>query len=294
MIVSVPGTSANLGPGFDALGLAVDLRNTIEIKPSRFFSISVKGEGANFLKMKGSNIFLNIFNDLYKQLGGKRPDRYRFVFDNNIPISRGLGSSSAVIVSAIAAAHHATGKPVDKKKILDMALKYESHPDNITPAVHGGFNAAVVENRKVRNIRKEIPDTVKAVIVIPDKPISTKASRTSLPKKIFFDEAVYNLGRASMVTACFISGEFELLRYAARDRLHQHSRMSKLPVLFDVQKTAWNHGALMSTLSGSGSTFFSMAYNDDAPALHAALEERFPKFKVKTLEFDNEGLTLQD
>lgn len=294
MIVSVPGTSANLGPGFDALGLAVDLRNTIEIKPSRFFSISVKGEGANFLKMKGSNIFLNIFNDLYKQLGGRRPDRNRFVFNNHIPISRGLGSSSAVIVSAIAAAHKAANREADKKKILDMALRFEPHPDNITPAVYGGFNVAVVENRKVRSIRQDIPDTVKAVIVIPDKPISTKASRGTLPKKIFFDEGVYNLGRASLLTACFMSGNFDLLRYAARDRLHQHARMGKLPVLFDVQKTAWNNGALMSTLSGSGSTFFSMAYADDAEKLHLALEERFPKFKVKTLDFDNDGLTLED
>ncbi|WP_457595857.1 homoserine kinase [Hydrogenimonas sp.] len=289
MTISVPATSANLGPGFDTLGLSLNLRNRVQIQPSSFFSVSIKGEGANNPRLKGNNLFINIFNDHYHHLTGKK-GVFRFRFFNKIPLSRGLGSSSAVIVSAIASAYAAAGVHVAKRKLLNLALHYEHHPDNITPAVMGGFNVAVVEGRRVYSQKKRIPHYLKAVIVIPDKPISTAHSRTKLPRSYRKEEAVYNISHSSLVTACFFNESWEMLRIAAKDRFHQAVRMKMLPELFEVQKMALENGALMSTLSGSGSTFFNMVYKEDAEALSQKFRQRFPSFRVMVLDFDNDGV----
>lgn len=292
MFVSVPATSANLGPGFDTLGLAVDLRNEIIIKPSKFLSVSTNGEGSDNPKIKKNTLFLTIFNENYQRLT-ERTDNFRFEFHNRIPISRGLGSSSAVIVAALSAAYAASGVKHTKREILNQALKYESHPDNITPAVMGGFNVACVENDKVYSKKRRMPDYLKAVVVVPDRTISTAKSRTILPKVYKKEEAVYSLSRSSYMTALFMSESWDLLRIASKDKLHQSRRMKMMPELFDVQKTALKYGALMSTLSGSGSTFFSLCYDKDAEKIAQALSERFPEFRVMTLDLDNYGAMVK-
>lgn len=293
MIISVPATSANLGPGFDTLGLSLDLRNYVDLKPSKIFSVSIKGEGANNPRLKGNNMFVNIFYDHYKNITGQR-DNFRFVFNNSVPLSRGLGSSSAVIVSAITAAYEAAGIRISKRKLLNHALAYEPHPDNITPAIMGGFNTAIVEKNRVYSQKKIIPGYLKAVVVIPNKPISTAQSRTSLPKSYSKETAVYNLSRSSLMVAAFFNENWELLRVASRDRFHQKIRMKALPDLFGVQKLAIDNGALMSTLSGSGSTFFNMVYAEDAPVLAQKLSQKYPDFRVMTLDFDNDGVVVSD
>jgi homoserine kinase len=292
MFVSVPATSANLGPGFDTLGLAVDLRNEITIKPSKFLSISTQGEGAKNPKIKKNTLFLNIFNENYKRLTG-RNDNFRFEFHNHIPISRGLGSSSAVIVAALSGAYMAAGTRYNKREILNQALRYEHHPDNITPAVMGGFNVACVEGNRVYSKKRRMPEYLKAVVVVPNRTISTARSRTVLPKIYKKEETVYSLSRAAYMTALFMSESWDLLRIASKDKLHQARRMKMMPELFDVQKVALRHGALMSTLSGSGSTFFNLAYDKDAGKIAEELEKRFPQFRVFTLALDNNGVTTQ-
>jgi len=292
MFVSVPATSANLGPGFDTLGLAVNLRNEIIIKPSKFLSVSTHGEGADNPKIKKNTLFLTIFNENYKRLTG-RTDNFRFEFHNRIPISRGLGSSSAVIVASLSAAYVAAGKKYNKREILNQALRYEHHPDNITPAVMGGFNVACVEGDRVYSKKRRLPDYLRAVLVIPNRTISTAKSRTVLPKMYKKEEAVYSLSRSAYMTALFMSESWDLLRIASKDKLHQSRRMKMMPELFDVQKTALKHGALMSTLSGSGSTFFSLAYEKDADKIAQALEARFPQFRVFVKELDNHGVTTK-
>ncbi len=292
MTISVPATSANLGPGFDSLGLAVDLRNRVEFKPSRFFSVSIKGEGEGNPRLKGNNLFVSIFNEHYKRLTNKRQN-YKFTFYNNIPLSRGLGSSSAVIVAAIATAHEAAGVRVSKRRILNHALVYEAHPDNITPAVMGGFNAAAVEKQKVFSQKKHLPDYIKAVVVIPNKPISTAKSRTTLPRSYSKENAVFNLSHTALTVAAFFNEDWEMLRLATQDRFHQKVRMKMLPELFAIQKAAYEQGALMSTLSGSGSTFFSMVYDEDARKLHELFAKQYPDYAVKTLDFDNHGIITE-
>ncbi len=290
MLVTVPATSANLGPGFDTLGLAINLRNEVRIKPSRFLSVSVKGEGANNPKIKRNAMFLNIFNEHYKKLSGGKYNTFRFEFINRIPISRGLGSSSAVIVSAITAAHVAAGVDYNKRKILNLALTYEPHPDNITPAVMGGFNAACVHNNRVYSKKHRLPSYLKAVLTIPNKTISTNKSRNILPNTYHKSEVIFSLSRAAYMTALFMSESWDQLKIAARDKLHQDRRMSMMPELYKVQKIALDSGALMSTLSGSGSTFFSLCYEDDAKKIEGNLKKAFPEFRVVTCDIDNYGV----
>jgi homoserine kinase len=289
MFVSVPATSANLGPGFDTLGLAVDLRNEIIIKPSKFLSLSTHGEGSDNPKIKKNTLFLTIFNETYKRLT-KRDDNFRFEFHNRIPISRGLGSSSAVIVAALSSAYTLAGKKYNKREILNQALRYEPHPDNITPAVMGGFNVACVEGDRVYSKKRRMPEYLKAVVVVPNRTISTAKSRTILPKMYRKEEAIYSLSHSSYLTALFMSESWDLMRIAAKDKLHQARRMKMIPELFDVQKLALKHGALMSTLSGSGSTFFNLVYEKDADKMAEVLQRRFPQFRVFTLALDNTGV----
>ncbi len=292
-MISVPATSANLGPGFDTLGLALNLRNVVRIKRSRFFSISIKGEGAKNVRLKGNNMFISIFNEHYRKLTG-HTDKFRFTFINKIPLSRGLGSSSAVIVSAIAAAYAMAGVNISKEKLLNLALVYEPHPDNITPAVMGGFTVSAVENHKVYSLKKSMPSNVQAVIAIPNRPISTNHSRSKLPKRYTTSDVVYNVSRSSLLTAAFFAERWEMLRVASKDRLHQDIRMRALPELFELQRIALENGALMSTLSGSGSTFFSMTYKEHAHTLAQILKERFSSYRIRVLEFDNEGLIVDE
>ena len=292
MIISVPATSANLGPGFDSLGLAIDLRNKVEFHPSKFFSVSIKGEGENNPRLKGNNLFVSIFNEHYARLTNK-VQNFKFTFYNQIPMSRGLGSSSAVIVSAIASAHEAAGIRVSKRRILNHALVYEPHPDNITPAVMGGFNASTVEKSKVFSQKKHLPNYIKAIVVIPNKQMNTSKSRTILPKSYSKENAIYNLSHTALSVAAFFNEDWEMLKLASQDRFHQKARMKNLPELFYVQKIAYESGALMSTLSGSGSTFFSMVYDEDAAMIANRMKQKFPEFLIKILDFDNDGLIIE-
>jgi len=289
--IRIPATSANLGPGFDCLGLAVALYNEVVIKPSSYQSISVKGEGEENAKLKNNNIFVSIFYEIYQELVGKK-DPFRFEFYNNIPFSRGLGSSSAVIVGAIASAYEMAGIKISRENILNKAIIYETHPDNIAPAVYGGFISSVVENGKVKTLKKELSEKLKVVMVIPDRPMSTAHSRTLLPKSYMMKNVVYNLSRASMLCSAFFSENWEYLRVASKDCMHEHRRMKQLRELFDVRDMALKNGALMSTLSGSGSSFFNLVKAEDASKVAEALKKSFEMFRVEIFELDNNGFEI--
>lgn len=291
MKIRIPATSANLGPGFDCLGLAIAFYNEVCIKPSSYYSVSIKGEGVQNVKLKKNNIFVSIFYDIYQELVGKK-DPFRFEFDNKIPFSRGLGSSSAVIVGAIASAYEMAGVNVTRETILNKALIYENHPDNIAPAVYGGFTTSIVENGKVRTLKKELSSDIVVVMVIPNRPMSTAQSRTLLPKSYMMKNVIYNLSRASQLSAAFFSENWDFLRLASKDCMHEHKRMKQMKELFEVRRVALDSGALMSTLSGSGSSFFNLVKKEDAPRLEKALKSSFEMFRVEMFEFDNNGFEI--
>lgn len=291
MIVRIPATSANLGPGFDSLGLALQLYNDFHITPSILQSIKIQGEGEGVPKLLKENNFIKIFNEVRASLDAESAN-HSFLLQNNIPISRGLGSSSAAIVGAIVGAYQSLGVKYTKDIIINRALKYEKHPDNITPAVNGGFNVSMLKNNRVFYIKTKISSDIKAVVVIPNKPISTKHSRRSIPKQIPLNDAVFNLSRASMIASIFAQKRWHLLKFVGDDKIHQDLRMGLFPALFSVRKEAMKNGALMSVLSGSGSSFISICYRDDSARIASALAKKFSEFRVLDLEFDNNGISI--
>jgi homoserine kinase len=155
----------------------------------------------------------------------------------------------------------------------------------------GGFNVACLHEGKVYSKKHRMPNYLKAVLVIPNKTISTNRSRNILPNSYHKDEVVFSLSHAAYMTGLFMSESWEQLRIAARDKLHQDRRMSMMPELYRVQSIALEHGALMSTLSGSGSTFFTMCYEDDVLKIAKALESAFSEFRVMVCDLDNFGVT---
>ncbi|MGX2983115.1 homoserine kinase [Helicobacter sp. 23-1045] len=342
MIVRIPATSANLGPGFDSLGLALSLYNDFQVKPSILQSIKIKGEGEGIPKLIKDNNFIKIFKETCESIksgdlaqsspkkatnppknlnanhlnqkfanpkfanqkiinpkDSPKPPKanflqknFSFYLENQIPISRGLGSSSAVIVGAIVSAFQILGIKYTKDMIINRALKYEKHPDNITPAVNGGFNVAMLKNNRVFYVKTRIANDIKAVVVIPNKPISTKHSRRAIPRQIALQDAVFNLSRASMIASIFAQKRWQLLKVVGDDKIHQDLRMGLFPALFSVRKEAMKNGALMSVLSGSGSTFLNICYRDDAPKIAGILAKKFSEFRVLDLEFDNNGISI--
>jgi len=291
MKIRIPATSANLGPGFDSLGLAIKLYNYVTIKPYTCQSISIKGEGSKNSRLKVNNIFVSIFHEIYQELLGEKGN-FRFEFENNIPFSRGLGSSSAVIIGAIVSAYYMANVKITKEKVLNIALTYENHPDNIAPAVYGGFTTSIVDDGIVKSLKKDLSKDIKAVMVIPDKAMSTAHSRTQLPKSYCMSDITFNSSRVGLMSAVFFTEDWEMLKFVSKDKLHENRRMKKMKELFDVRKIALNNGALMSTLSGSGSSFFSMTYTKDADNLVRKLKESFKTFKIESFDFDNIGYKI--
>ena len=291
MKIKIPATSANLGPGFDCLGVSLNLHNEVQITSAKISSVKIKGEGEDNIYLKKNNPFLRLFDELYFKLTNEKSS-FRFEFNNQIPLSRGLGSSSAVVVGAVVAAYAMAGKDFDKQSILNSALPYEKHPDNIAPATLGGFVCSIVESSQVFSIKAEIDGDLRAVVVIPNAHISTKKSRANLPKSVHFKDVVFNLAHSSFLTACFLQKRYDLLRLASIDALHQSTRMKNLPALFKVQKLALENGALMSVLSGSGSSFLNVIYKNEAKTLAEKLQGEFKDFEIKIMEFDNKGFEI--
>lgn len=291
MLVRIPATSANLGPGFDSLGLALRLYNTFNIVESPISAIKIKGEGENNPKLVKDNNFVKIFNNIYEEFSGERAN-FAFSLENNIPISRGLGSSSAVIIGAIVAAFEALKIKYTKEMVLSRAISYEKHPDNITPALNGGFCVAITRANRVFYTKTRISDEIRAVVVIPNRAMSTRLSRKNIPHEIPLQDAVFNLSRAAMIASIFGQKRWNMLKVAAEDKIHQDRRMALYPVLFSIRKEALKSGALMSVLSGSGSSFLSICLREDSAKIAANLAQRFSDFRVLELDFDNDGASI--
>ena len=177
-----------------------------------------------------------------------------------------------------------------KNELLQLSIKLEKHPDNIAPAIYGGFVVSTIEDDTVMSLKKNIPNTIKAVVVIHKKTISTKKSRKKLPHIYEKTDTFFNLSRSSLLTASFFSENWDLLRVASKDKFHETYRMELLPVLFDIQKHSYDSGALMCSLSGSGSTMFCLCYENDAAKLSNKLSSKFSDCRVKILDFDNQGI----
>ena len=269
VVVDVPATTANLGAGYDALALALDLRNriSVEITDAPGLELSVDGEGAGVLPTTRDNRFVVALETGLRWALGQVPADlgFRIHMQNQVPIARGLGSSAAATVAGLVAADALTGDGLDQRRLLTLSIEIEGHPDNATAALLGGFVVIAMVDGRPETVRFEPPRDLRAVLFIPDKPLSTSAMRAALPHEVPHRDAVFNIGRVALAVAGLAAGRSDVLRAATEDRIHEQYRAEVYPELPKLEAAARAAGALGACLSGSGSTV--IAFGDSVRGL---------------------------
>ena len=265
--IRVPATSANLGPGFDCLGMAVDLWNETSVSRGEF-SIDICGEGSESLPIDETNLVITSARHAFRVLGIDDVG-LTFSCENRVPLTRGLGSSSAATVTGIAAAFAFAGHDLDDVETQDqmfaIAAGIEGHPDNAAPAVYGGCQIGIniddsSSDQSWVTSRVDIADELKAVVFVPEFSMQTAEARGILPDNLPRTDAVFNIGRAAMLVHALSSGQWELLRHATDDRLHQPQRIEHLfPRFHPIARGAMDAGAHGVFLSGAGPTVMALA-----------------------------------
>jgi homoserine kinase len=270
--VRVPATSANLGPGFDVLGLALELHEQVRLQriagPPGRAEISVRGVSARRLPHDQNLLAYRAVMAVFERLGRPIP-ALSLELQTSIPKCGGLGGTGAAIVAGVVAANALEGEPLSRREVLDVAVSVEGHPDNVAPALLGGIVVCVHGRSGLVAKRLDPPRQLSAVICIPDQAVSTKAARNVLPRQVSREDAVFNLGRTALLVAAIQTGDWSLLSDAMDDRLHQPARGQILPALFPVIDAALAAGAHGAALSGSGAAMIALATRDEAAVARA-------------------------
>jgi homoserine kinase len=275
--VRVPATSANLGPGFDCLGMALDLWAEVTVEacpeppPSAADPLSAMIEEAA--------------HALYEAAGAQPPAGLSTAWaGGEVPVARGLGASAAARVGGLMAANALLGSPLSAEELLPLAARLEDHADNAAPALFGGLQVVVTDRGRLVHLAATIPDGLKAVLLVPEMAMPTDESRRLLPKELSREDAIHNIGRAALLVAALSEGRLDLLDVATQDRLHQPVRAQLFPAMEDVFRAAREAGALCAYLSGGGSTILALTREDDnkiAQAMREAAQAR--GFEAKSL-----------
>ncbi len=294
--VRVPATTANLGPGFDCLGLALDIHNTVELSLAVETTVQITGEGQGQLPLGPNNLILQAADRLAEQTGPQVPG-WHLRQHNEIPLARGLGSSSAAIVGGLIAANELVQGGLDRQQLLEIATEIEGHPDNVAPALFGGLTACCVEAGDVCCVRLDAPRELYIGMVIPRFEVITQQARAVLPDEVGFDDAVFNVSRAACTLAALVAGRWEVLSTVMQDRLHQPYRAPLIPGMEEVITAAEEAGAYGAALSGSGSTIVAFAA-DRQDAILEAMVEAFANFNVEATacwtRASNQGAVIVD
>lgn len=279
--VAVPASSANLGPGFDAFGLALSLTDQlsaelIDGEPGSV-EVLVVGEGAGEVSTASDNLVVRAMNAAWEHLG-IQPPAVRLTCENNVPHARGLGSSAAAIVGGIVLAGVAAERPFDKAVVFDLAADLEGHPDNVAAATFGGFTIAWAENADTYATRLEVD--VPVTVLVPPDPISTQRARALLPKTVPHSDAAANAGRAGLLVTALTSRP-DLLMPATEDWLHQTYRAEAMPISFELVQEL-RASEIPAVISGAGPTVLAFAGAIPAP----------DGWTVHELSVDAEGVRL--
>lgn len=289
--VSVPATTANLGPGFDCLGMALDLRNHVifEKAESGLF-MEVVGEGAGRLPVDKSNLVWRAAEMLFDQVG-QRPKGLFVRQNNHIPVGSGLGSSAAAVLGGLLAANALVGNPLNRDEILEMAADMEGHPDNVTPALVGGLTIAVATDSGLV-IERIAPPAGQVAVVLPDYQLSTAAARRALPRQIPMVDAIFNLSRVGLLIRALERADYERLTVAMNDKLHQPYRIRLIPGMAGAFRAGRDAGASAVVLSGAGPSVVAFAphgHDRIAMAMSQAFELQGLKSRTWILALDMEG-----
>ena len=288
--VRIPGTTANLGSGFDTLGLAVALYNRATVRRRDDRRVEITSPIAEDAQAGALAMLEEAATAFFKKTRAQR-----FGVDlhlaGDVPIARGLGSSVTARLGCVAGLNALAGSPLDRQGLLEVVAALEGHPDNAAPAVFGGFTAAGFVGSEVRCIRVPLPSRIRLVTLIPHFEVSTPEARKRVPQTFSKADTIHILNRASLVTAAFATGRMESLRGCFDDRIHQPYRAALIPGMDAILAAGVKAGAIGGWLSGSGSTLMCLAL-DNPEAIAAAMQRKMPKAAVHILKPDNAGLKV--
>ena len=292
--VSVPASTANLGPGFDCLGLALGLYNTVEMTAlDDGFEMEIEGEGAERLRRDRGNLIVRAADALWERIG-QPPIGLKVKCANGIPPGSGLGSSAAAVVAGLVAANALSGDPLSKTELLRLAYQLEGHPDNAAAALFGGLTMVSATGDDLLVDVLNVPP-LEIAIALPDVRFSTRQARQALPKRVPLDDAVFNIGRTLFVVRALQLGDYDLLRRAMADRLHEPYRRKLIPGFDAAAQAAREAGAAAVALSGAGPSVAAFAPDGHAKiadAMKAAFEAKGVKCQTFVLPVDRQGVQI--
>ena len=288
--VKVPATAANLGPGFDCLGVALDLWATVRLT-SGHPQITIEGEGAEELPKGPDNLVSRAISRFFQETSEATPDLNLYC-RNSIPLGRGLGSSAAAVVGGLFAANVLMDSPCTLNELLKLAVTIEGHPDNVAPALLGGCQIVAVDNDDVVTIPLPLAGDLRAVLFIPEQTIPTDRARSILPSKLPIKDVVFNLSRTALLVNALGTGNYEQLRIATQDRLHQPYRHELFPASRLFFRAALEAGALGVFLSGAGPTILALTTSREITIgyeLAEVAEKAGIRGIIKVVELSNTG-----
>ena len=275
----VPATSANLGPGFDCLGMALDLYNeTTFTLVGNSIEMEIYGEGKGLLPLNEQNLILKSFLHLYHRADARIPKGLRIISTNSIPVSSGMGSSASAVLTGLLGANSLLDEPFSQDEILKFATELEGHPDNVAPALMGGLIVSALKGEQIFTQQLPLADW-EMVVVTPDLIWTTQEARDALPKQVPLADAVFNIGRVTLVTQALASGDLPLLREMMEDKLHQAYRLKNIRGAEASLNAGGDLGAAVA-ISGAGPSLIAFAKPDQLDDVKAAMLSSFRKAGV--------------
>lgn len=305
--VKVPATTANIGPGFDSLGLALPIYNIVTVEetimPGTGIEINIIDETneQNVLSIPTdeNNIVYKAIELLYNSIG-QTPSELKITIKTNIPIARGLGSSAAVIVGGLMAANELLGRPADEAALLSIATEIENHPDNITPAVVGGFVvSSLEEDGSVVYSKMNWPKDWNITVCVPDYELSTSIARSVLPAEVPIKDAIFNLKHTAMLVQAVNTHDEKLMKVALHDRLHQQYREKLIPGLKEIKEALKHEENVMGVvISGAGPAILVISYGNNLNKIRETVSNVWldlnVKSKILTLNVEENGACVVD
>lgn len=289
--IRIPASTSNLGPGFDVLGMALTLYNEITVEPSEKLLVEIRGEGSGSLPEDAGNLVVQAFRTLLPRQG------FRFRMTNRIPLGRGLGSSAAARLGGLLAAAFLGKLKASPSEVVLRACALEGHPDNAVPAFFGGLCASRYEDGKLQYVRLRQPKGLSVVACVPAFEVPTEKARSILPKQVPLSVAVQTSSRLALLLAAFEHGQYDLLRTAMDDVLHQPYRKRLTPGMDGVIEAALRAGAFGAALSGSGPTVLAFAPKNRAGAVGRGMVRAFRRVRIASeslrLRVDADGAQVE-
>lgn len=295
--VRIPATTGNMGAGFDCIGMALGLYNTIQITETNSdLTVSVEGEGKDLVPLDAENVCVQAAIRVCEETG-RNPDGLHFNLQHDIPVSRGLGSSGVAIVAGAYGMNELMGASLDTATIIRICSDMEGHPDNVIPSLLGGLSISGERYGTIVHRTVSVPSDLSAIVAVPDYTLETKLAREALPETVPMQDAVYNMCSVGLMIQGMMTKDYDLLRAGTDDRLHQPYRASLVPGLKQVMVAALSQGAHSAALSGAGPTVIALASKNEAQvatAMSSTFDEHGISCRTLTLEIDNRGARRLD